>query len=90
MKKKRQAKKSKALTKEDCMNVDCESITAKMRCLGCRRTWYCSSKCQQADWQRHKDRCRIWTAELKLANRGWDDTEGKDAEEEDDCPKKTW
>lgn len=33
--------------------------SAKRRCSGCQRAWYCNRTCQKADWKKHKlDCCR--------------------------------
>eukprot|EP00752_Nemacystus_decipiens_P004295 g3924.t1 len=33
------------------------------RCSRCKRIWYCSRRCQQADWGQHRPECRAWTSQ---------------------------
>ena len=35
-------------------------LSAMKSCEGCRRAHYCSEACQAADWDKHKDDCKIW------------------------------
>lgn len=42
-----------------CGNDACESISNTFqRCARCRTVVYCSQRCQERDWSRHKQRCR--------------------------------
>ena len=43
--------------------VLCHAL-ARFRCSVCESTFYCSSQCQHADWQRHKQEC----GRLKASN----------------------
>jgi hypothetical protein len=38
---------------------------AKMKCTGCKRTWYHGRQCQLAHWKQHKADCLEWQAELE-------------------------
>ncbi|KAJ6457953.1 hypothetical protein C8R45DRAFT_561386 [Mycena sanguinolenta] len=37
----------------------CEScgVSARVRCSGCQKVWYCSKKCQESDWGGHLVNC---------------------------------
>ncbi|PCH42107.1 hypothetical protein WOLCODRAFT_163525 [Wolfiporia cocos MD-104 SS10] len=35
-------------------------------CSGCKRIWYCSRTCQEADWPAHKRRCKNRTHPLQM------------------------
>jgi hypothetical protein len=48
---------SMVVTSVDCCS-NCHAQGAKYRCATCRRTRYCSKKCQKAHWKAsHKERC---------------------------------
>jgi hypothetical protein len=40
-----------------CQNLRCDQTCTK-KCAGCESSWYCSIKCQQADWPYHKATCK--------------------------------
>ena len=57
-----------------CCNIECalpDRIKAEMfLCTACRMTYYCSKKCQKADWPQHKEACKFHEkeeADLKAA-----------------------
>ena len=39
-------------------NVCGTKSNSNKKCSGCFLVWYCSAKCQQADWKQHKDQCQ--------------------------------
>ena len=57
--KKTQAEKEKneKMQKRTCSNCK-KSGTGFPKCSGCKRVYYCSRKCQKADWKRHKKVCK--------------------------------
>ena len=48
----------------DCDN--CHEMTAERRCP-CGTAWYCTTKCQKASWQTHKDACKAARARTAAA-----------------------
>ena len=39
--------------------VTCQTVAPTMKCCGrCRKAYYCSAACQQADWPHHKKTCQ--------------------------------
>ena len=40
---------------------------AQFKCSDCERAYYCSWKCQVADWRIHKKNCKVWRAKLHAA-----------------------
>ncbi len=43
-------------TYKDCQREDCKTKTT-LRCIRCRKVFYCSKKCQRKDWKLHKSMC---------------------------------
>jgi hypothetical protein len=47
-----------------CSNSKCGKrrleLSLLMSCEGCRKEHYCSKACQAADWNNHKEECKIW------------------------------
>ncbi len=53
-----------------CASESCataEKYDADRLCAGCRSVFYCSHKCQRADWKGHKPACRVATAEREAS-----------------------
>ena len=46
-----------------CANVGC-NVTGRdlvdKQCARCRRTWYCSERCQSRDWENHREVCKTF------------------------------
>ena len=40
-----------------CQSCETHIKTGLRRCSGCKLSWYCSPKCQAADWKYHKREC---------------------------------
>eukprot|EP00618_Florenciella_parvula_P006198 CAMPEP_0119473138 /NCGR_PEP_ID=MMETSP1344-20130328/4910_1 /TAXON_ID=236787 /ORGANISM="Florenciella parvula, Strain CCMP2471" /LENGTH=112 /DNA_ID=CAMNT_0007506193 /DNA_START=790 /DNA_END=1124 /DNA_ORIENTATION=+ len=40
----------------------CGTADAKLRCVGCRRAWYCGKACQKKHWKHHKAACQAAVA----------------------------
>lgn len=51
-----EAKDSKSFTATNCQV--CSKATDKV-CSGCKKVYYCSTKCQKTDWTKHKPICRL-------------------------------
>merc|ERR1712066_37620 len=49
-----------------CANVACRRFAQDddrfQKCPKCKSVRYCSSACQEDDWPRHKQSCKIWSA----------------------------
>ena len=39
------------------------------RCTGCKVVFYCSTKCQKADWKQHKKKCKAFRAEVDASGK---------------------
>lgn len=58
-------RKAKALSHLPCGNLKCTKVVCpweiqkRKLCTGCRTLRYCSEACQLADWQDHKQACRL-------------------------------
>jgi TPR repeat protein len=58
-------RKRHVCTSESCATA--EKYDADRLCAGCRSVYYCSLKCQRADWKGHKPACRVATAEREAS-----------------------
>jgi hypothetical protein len=46
----------------------CLKEAATMSCSRCKCGYYCSAECQKADWNVHKNFCRLWNKKGKFSN----------------------
>ena len=61
------SKEQQGLNKEICLQRTCQNCGNKYekketeckfkKCANCKTAWYCSKKCQKADWKIHKKKC---------------------------------
>eukprot|EP01083_Nonionella_stella_P036878 100603_1 len=47
----------------------CQKRNISRKCGGCRRVYYCDSKCQVSDWSNHKKPCKIMRKENKISGK---------------------